>query len=114
MGYLPLEKLHQLYDGYRRLFRLNGQEYLLLQEDGRCSLLLNQCPHQQAPLHKATVEDNHIRCARHGIRFNLRTGQPDGGASCGALVFLPLIYEGNSIGVDSALLSHQSLHFQKD
>ena len=34
MAFVALEKLHQLYDGYRRVFRIGKQEWILLQEEG--------------------------------------------------------------------------------
>lgn len=33
------------------------------------------CPHQNAPLDGAPVQDNAIICRRHGYRFDLATGE---------------------------------------
>ena len=41
MAFVALEKLHQLYDGYRRVFRIGKQEWILLQEEGRAYCLAN-------------------------------------------------------------------------
>lgn len=101
MAFLALEKLHQLYDGYRRVFRIAGREWVLLQEEGKLYCVANQCPHQQAPLNTASVQAQWIRCPLHGLVFDLRTGlcvQPSHCAS--TLSFLPLIYEANQVGVD--------------
>lgn len=100
MGYLALEKLHQLYDGYRRPVRISGNEYLLLQEEGRVYLLLNRCPHQQAPLQQASISNGQLRCPRHGMVFDLPSGRPVTANGCAALTFLPLVYDGNTLGVD--------------
>lgn len=100
MGYLALEKLHQLYDGYRRPVRISGNEYLLLQEEGRVYLLLNRCPHQQAPLLQASISNGQLRCPRHGMVFDLLSGRPVTANGCAALTFLPLVYDGNTLGVD--------------
>ncbi len=101
MAYVALEKLQNLQDGYRRSLRLAGQELLLLHEQGRTCLIKNACPHLGAPLTQATLVDNCLRCPMHGMAFDLRTGRAVNSPNCqGALQFLPLIYEGNTIGID--------------
>lgn len=101
MGFVALEKLHQLYDGYRRVFRLGGREWILLQEHGKVYCIANQCPHLQAPLAQASIANHVLRCPSHGIEFDLRSGMPIDPRSCRhALARLPLIYEGNQIGLD--------------
>ena len=103
MAFVALERLLNLYDGYRQVFRLGGREWILLQEDGRLYCIANQCPHLQAPLARATVSGGVLRCPAHGIEFELRTGMPVNPLSCRhALTFLPLIYEGNQVGLDLA------------
>ena len=101
MAFVALEKLHQLYDGYRRVFRFGGKEWILLQEDGRLYCIANQCPHLQAPLHQATVNNHQLRCPSHGITFDLRSGLPVNPLACRhALTYLSLIYEGNQVGIE--------------
>lgn len=101
MAYIPLARLHELYDGYRQSIRLAGQELLLVQDEGQVYLLANVCPHRQASLSNASINDGVLRCARHGLQFSLRTGQPLQAGGCnGSLQFFPLIYEGNTIGVE--------------
>jgi len=101
MAFIALEKLHQLYDGYRRVFRIGGREWVLLQEEGKLYCIANQCPHLQAPLAQASIFRQLLRCPAHGIEFDLRSGLPVNPLSCRhALTFLPLIYEGNQIGLD--------------
>lgn len=102
MAYQALVPLHQLYDGYRRVFRVAGQDFLLLQEAGRVNLLVNRCPHMQAPLDRATIDRGALRCPVHGIEFDLRSGQALNapGGCVGPLEFVPLVYQGNSLGVE--------------
>lgn len=101
MAYIPLAKLHELYDGYRQSFRLQGVELLLLQEEGRLLLLQNQCPHQQARLDRASVHGQWLRCPQHGMEFSLITGCAANPAACpGRLQAYPLVYEGNTVGVE--------------
>lgn len=100
MPFVALEKLHQLYDGYRKPIKLAGQHLLLLQESGKTLLIKNQCPHAGAPLTHASCANNILRCPLHGIEFDLTTGRSRSSACTNALQFLPLIYEGSNIGVD--------------
>ena len=88
-----------LYDGYCKPFSVAGYSLLLIQEQGHRYLLLNQCPHQQAPLDKAIIRQNKLRCPVHGMQFDLQTGVSQDGCSH-RLQFLPLAYQGASIGVD--------------
>jgi nitrite reductase/ring-hydroxylating ferredoxin subunit len=100
MPFVVLEKLHQLYDGYRKPIQLAGQSLLLLQENGKTLLIKNQCPHIGAPLTHATCSENFLRCPMHGIEFDLSTGRSRSPICAQALQFYPLVYEGNTIGVD--------------
>ena len=98
MQFYPLERLMNLHDGYQRAFRVAGHSLLLVQDEGRCYLMVNQCPHQLRPLDQATVGKGTIRCPYHGIEFTLATGQSDGGCPNG-LRLLQAAYEGNTVGV---------------
>jgi nitrite reductase/ring-hydroxylating ferredoxin subunit len=97
--FYPLERLMNLYDGYQRGFMVDGHSLLLVQNDGRCYLLRNICPHQQVSLTNATMNNGYLRCAAHGMEFNLMTGKSQDGCSQ-ELQFIPIIYEGNQLGVD--------------
>ena len=101
MAYQPLEKLHQLHDGYRRVFRVGNMELLLLQDDGKPYLIENRCPHMDAPLHFGAITNGCLRCPMHGISFELRSGRcsPPVPAPVPPLKTFTPIYEGNTIGV---------------
>ena len=101
MKFYPLEKLHQLCDGYTKAFRVAGKDLLLLQNEGKTYLITNRCPHMDAPLTRATLEPGSIRCPVHGIEFELTSGQAKG-ALAGCLADLEkyqITYEGNELGV---------------
>ena len=98
MTFYPLERLMNLYDGYCRDFVVSGQPLLLVQDEGRCYILRNHCPHQQAPLSRASVAGGHIRCPLHGMSFSLLTGKTNDGCDA-SLQYLPVAYEGNQVGV---------------
>ncbi|HSX71362.1 MAG TPA: Rieske (2Fe-2S) protein [Pseudomonas sp.] len=97
--FVALERLINLQDGYRRTVRVAGRELLLLVVEQQPLLLENRCPHQGAPLHNATLSGRVLRCARHGVEFDLYSGQPLN-ARCPALNRFDLAYDGDRIGID--------------
>lgn len=101
LTFYPLEKLHQLYDGYKRAFRVNRLELLLIHEDGRSYLIENRCPHMDAPLARGTVQGGYIRCPMHGISFDIKTGSASAQVpgAVGKITLYTPVYEGNVIGV---------------
>lgn len=100
MAYRALEKLINLHDGYRRVFRHDNAELLLLQEHGEVRLIDRHCPHAGQRLDSAAVAGAVITCPRHQICFSLEDGRP-GNADCPALGIRTLVYEGNSLGIDA-------------
>ena len=99
MSFLPLEKLINLYDGYRKVIKHNALEVLILQHEGQLYVLQNRCPHQEQPLHTAEVQGGVIFCARHQYGFDLRTGEQLESA-CAALKLYPPIFEGAVVGIE--------------
>ena len=100
MAFIPLEKLHQLHDGYRRSFRVAGEELLLIVENGTHYLIKAQCPHLGMSLARATLAADGLRCPGHGIVFSLDTGFALNAGDCpDRLQFVPIAYEGSTLGV---------------
>jgi nitrite reductase/ring-hydroxylating ferredoxin subunit len=97
--FVALERLINLQDGYRRTFQVAGHDLLLLVVDQQPLLLENRCPHQGAPLHNATLNGQVLRCARHGVEFDLRNGRALN-AQCAALSRFDLAYDGDRVGID--------------
>lgn len=101
MAFHRLEKLINLYDGYRRVFQVEGLSLLLIQENGQRYLIRNLCPHKAFPLHTGTLVGTRLRCAFHAMEFDLAKGgrclqhpsQP-------GVTMYALAYEGSEIGVE--------------
>lgn len=108
MAFYGLEKLINLQDGYRKVFRVGNVDLLLLHEAGKTFLVKNQCPHMGKPLQNATIiagqgnDSPCLRCPHHGMQFDLHSGKNinNQGNPCGALTRYQLQYEGNIIGVE--------------
>jgi len=100
MAYIPLAKLHQLFDGFCQPVQVAGNSLLLVQEQGKTYLIANQCPHQGASLHRATINNGLLRCPAHGMTFDLASGRATHPAACPqGLQHFPLAFEGNTLGV---------------
>ena len=54
---------------------IEAVNYLLINQSGKYSLLVNQCGHFGVSLLDADLELNTIICSGHGISFDLTTGE---------------------------------------
>lgn len=99
MAFYPLEKLINLTDGYRKIFRITNHELLLIHESGEIHLLENFCPHRGKSLAKARVNSSTIVCPGHRYEFDLITGRCIKG-QCSSLKIYPVSYEGDCVGID--------------
>lgn len=99
MQYIALDKLINLYDGYRQVFVVNRKEVLLIQEQGKRYAIQANCPHKHWPLLYANVQDTTIQCKKHHWAFSLETGQPANDcAECGLQTY-QIDYQDNTIGI---------------
>lgn len=101
MTFYPLEYLHRLHDGYCRSFSVAGRSVLLLQSEGRVYIIANRCPHMNAPLDRAEIEGDILRCPLHRFEYSLSSGMPARAAFAGGgqLEHYRVMYEGNRVGV---------------
>lgn len=98
MPFYKLEKLINLYDGYRQVMRINGVSYLLCQDEGRPYLVKNLCPHKHFPLHNGALEKGVLRCPQHGFDFSLKQGGKCLQQPSYCLEMFKLEYDGAEIG----------------
>ncbi len=100
MAFYPLERLVNLHDGYRQVFRVEGLSLLLIQEEGQRYLLRNMCPHKGFPLHTGTLCGAKIRCAYHAMEFDLLTGRCIQHPLQPGVKTYALVYEGAMLGME--------------
>ena len=101
MRFHALEKLINLHDGYRRRFKIDHLQLLLLQEDSQRYLIESVCPHRGHSLEAASIADGCVRCPLHGYRFRLADGAvvKTQEEPCRALHVFEPVYQGNELGV---------------
>jgi nitrite reductase/ring-hydroxylating ferredoxin subunit len=99
--FYPLEKLINLHDGYRRQFKIDHLQLMLVQERGALFLIEANCPHRGHPLQSATISHDTVRCALHQYQFSLRDGRLLRATEepCRALRVFNAVYAGNEVGV---------------
>jgi nitrite reductase/ring-hydroxylating ferredoxin subunit len=96
-----LEKLINLHDGYRREFKIDERQLLLLQEQNELYLIEAFCPHRGHSLAGATIQNHTVRCPLHGYQFALRDGslRLAGEEPCRALRRFDVVYRETDLGV---------------
>jgi len=101
MRFYLLEKFINLHDGYRRTFKIDQHQLLLLQENGEHYLIEALCPHRGHPLESASIENNLLRCPLHKYEFDLRSGRVCTATeeSCRALRRYELVMRDKDVGV---------------
>lgn len=57
---------------------VDGRSLLVCRSGAGTFVVENQCSHQQAKLEGGKVRGPHLFCPLHGVRFDLRTGAPNG------------------------------------
>jgi 3-phenylpropionate/trans-cinnamate dioxygenase ferredoxin component len=67
----------------RLVVDLNGTSVLVVRAGRALAAVENECPHLGQQLSDGQVSGRIIRCAAHGHRWDLATGQPAGGLRAG-------------------------------
>ena len=102
MRFMPLDRLINLRDGYRRRFKVDALDLVLAQEYGTLYAFSSRCPPQYQSLVDADIEEGPVFCPRHNFAFSLDTGLHADGF-CDAISIYRIHYEGNAVGI---LLEH--------
>lgn len=101
MQFYSLEKLINLHDGYRKVFKIDHIHLLLIQINGQLHLLESFCPHRGHPLSESDIYSDKLRCPLHGYEFSIpqgllikQTEEP-----CRGLKTYEVIYQEKEVGV---------------
>jgi 3-phenylpropionate/trans-cinnamate dioxygenase ferredoxin component len=62
----------------RQVVKHEGLCILVCNAGGTHYAIENRCTHQDTPLHEGRIRNGLISCPLHGVRFDLKTGEPRG------------------------------------
>jgi len=101
MRYYTLEKRINLYDGYRKVFKIDQHHLMLLQIEGERYLVESFCPHRAFPLSTSDVFGLKLVCPKHRYEFEIATGElvKCTDEPCRNLKVYPLVEEDREVGV---------------
>lgn len=66
---------NEIDEGEIKNFNVNGARIILARYGGKVYALEDICSHDGAELSDGDLVDGQIQCARHGARFDLKTGE---------------------------------------
>ena len=78
-GWTRVAAAEDLPEGTARAVYFGGDQVALFNVGGTLYALGNRCSHANGPLAEGTVDDGCVTCPWHGSRFELASGQPQGG-----------------------------------
>ena len=62
----------------RKVVTVGGRCVLVCNVGGVHYAVENRCTHQETTLHEGRIRHGFIACPLHGVRFDLKTGEPKG------------------------------------
>lgn len=87
-------------EGGNKAFDACGQSVLLCRTGAGVFAVENMCSHAFAHLEGGKVRGPHIFCPLHGVRFDMRTGAPNGTLTKKPIAVYPVSVENGEIVVD--------------
>jgi 3-phenylpropionate/trans-cinnamate dioxygenase ferredoxin component len=73
--FIKVAKTSELRPGEKMLVEYDGEDVGLFNLDGEFFAISDVCTHDDGPLIEGEFVDSTIICARHGARFNIKTGE---------------------------------------
>ncbi|ABQ68610.1 Rieske (2Fe-2S) protein [Rhizorhabdus wittichii] len=87
-------------EGGNKAFDACGKSVLLCRTGAGVFAIENMCSHAFAHLEGGKVRGPHIFCPLHGVRFDMRTGAPNGTLTKKPIAVYPVSVEDGEIVVD--------------
>ena len=82
--------MHDIQNHCARAFEVNGRSVMVCRSGRRFYALENRCAHQNVPLLGGQIRRGKITCPLHGMRFDLKTGQPSGRLTRNCVLTFPV------------------------
>mgnify|MGYP001026423561 FL=1 len=80
----------ELENNTSRAIELGGKKVLVCRAGGELYAVENRCSHQEAELTGGRIRGCFISCPLHGVRFNLKDGEPAGQLTRVAITTYPV------------------------
>ena len=90
--------LHEIEDGGPLALSPNGVDIVVVRTPTGLRAFEGRCPHQGTMLGEGELEGDRIVCRAHGWRFDVDSGQRDGGPEC--LASYPVVEKDGAVFVD--------------
>ena len=72
--FIPVFEYDSLAPGSMRQVEVQGVSIVIVRIDEKIYALENRCTHEEFPLSDGWLDNDHLVCAFHGARFDLKTG----------------------------------------
>ena len=91
----------QLEPGAALCVEVRGKQIALFNVDGNYFAIDDTCSHSGGPLSEGICEDTVVTCPWHGMRFDLKTGEPMGPLPVHGVTAYSVVVEGNDLKIES-------------
>ena len=89
-AFVPAFPDAELDNNSSRPIELEGKKVLVCRASGELYAVENRCSHQEAELAGGRIRSCFISCPLHGVRFNLKDGEPMGQLTRVAITTYPV------------------------
>lgn len=96
----PVVAFDDLPEGTNRAFDVGGRSVLVCRTKSGVFAVENMCSHALAHLEGGKMKGVHLFCPLHGVRFDMRTGEPSGTLTKKPIPVYPAQVDGGTIMVD--------------
>ena len=74
MSFVEATQVDQVPDGQMKSFNVNGEEILVVNNEGKFYAISGTCPHMGGELSKGILEGTIVTCPLHHSRYEVTTG----------------------------------------
>lgn len=74
-GLIEIAKTDDILRGQMFLYKVEGKDILIINNDGRYYAIDGKCSHMGGDLSRGLLENSVIRCPRHGSKFDITNGK---------------------------------------
>ena len=99
---MTTHEMPMLAPGQREVVTVGDSCVLVCNVGGVHYAVENRCTHQETALHEGRIRHGFIACPLHGVRFDLKTGEPKGDLTRIPLRTFSVTEEGGTLTISDA------------